>query len=179
MRLNSISNKNKHSQAELITTVLIILISIAAIALIATFVFNLVKKNLSSTDCFQTAAQIEINTDYSHFNSSSNMLYVSVKRADKDFNLTGLKITYGNEKSSKAVSLTGGSPLDKVYNLLINGSLDMANRSIVIPSVGVSKAYAIDTTGSGLASINRVSIRPVLAGGKECDETDSETIASG
>ncbi len=46
--------KSRRSQAELITTVLLILVSIAAVVLVSGFVINMVRDYLKPTDCFKT-----------------------------------------------------------------------------------------------------------------------------
>lgn len=172
-----IFSSSKKSQAELITTVLIILISIAAVALLSAFILNFVRGSLKNTDCFQTTGQFSIDSDYSYFNSTSKFLYVSIKRADKPFNLSSLKIVFGNDKTSRAVTLTGGNSYPDVYNLKISGQLDMINRTIVIPEAGLSKAYAINGS-SFYSNITRVSIFPILIGNQNCDLADEETISS-
>jgi len=42
----------KKAQAEVIVTILLILIGIAAVVIVGSFVMNLVRDNLSGTECF-------------------------------------------------------------------------------------------------------------------------------
>ena len=55
--------KVKRSQAQVITTVLLILIAIAAIAIVSGVVINFVRNRLVFTECFDTTGQLEIDAD--------------------------------------------------------------------------------------------------------------------
>ena len=166
--------KSKKSQAELITSVLLVVISITAVIVLSGFVFNLVNQNLKKSECFNLAGQIQIDTDYSYFRNSSKTFYLSIKRAETDFNLTGIKIVYGNDKSSKSVNLYSGNSSLGVYNINLDGNIDNTNLSIKIPAVGMSRAYAFDILATD--SVNYAEIYPILIGNQICDKADEEKI---
>ena len=100
--------KNKLTQSEVITTIILILVGIAAVVLISNFIIHFVKTNLKGTECLDTTGQIRINIENGHtfFNSSKNLLHVNIERTVSDFNLSGIYVIFGNEYSTKKVKIT-------------------------------------------------------------------------
>ena len=170
--------KNSKAQSEVITTVLLILIGITAVILVSGFVINLVRNNLKGTDCFQTTGQLSINTDggYSYFNSNGN-LSVSIERGSKAFNLTGINIIYGTGSSTKKVYVRNGAgSSEEVYYILPNGTI--VHNATELPDSSETKTYIIDTTSSGMSSVNTVLIEVVIDKDVSCGKTDEASIAT-
>lgn len=161
---------SKKTQTEIITTVLLILIGIAAVALVSAFIINLVKNNLKGTECFDAAGQLTIKQDYSYFNTTSKILYLVVERGNKDFNLTGIAVVYGNEVESQKIALMSGKSDSKVLNSSF-GKLD----SIKIPSPGESILFRINTSSSDWDT-KIVSVSPLLLQSSGCEKSDEKQI---
>lgn len=166
---------NKKSQSEVITTVLLILISIAAVVLVSSFILNMVKNNLKGTECFQTMGQIEIKMDggNSWFNYTSKNLTISISRGSKEFNLSKIIIVYGNEFKNNQVEIkTGGSYNDVYYN---NFSGDWDNNNLALPEASGLMTYIVSKVPINVTS---VSIVPTVAGGSQCEKVDEKDIPS-
>lgn len=160
---------SKKSQSELITTVLLILISIAAVVLVSSFVMNMVRDNLGSTDCFKTTGQININVEdgFTYWQATKNVTVINIERGAKDFNLTGFLVSLGNEQSSKTYTIKAGE---------INAQIKMYSSStanLTVPGVLGAETYNIST---GADRITKIKVLPILAPDKRCDEGAAEAI---
>jgi hypothetical protein len=159
--------KCKRSQAELITTVLLILISIAAVVLVSTFVINMVRTNLVGTDCFKTAGQIKINLGegFTYYDKNgTGTTYVSIARGEETFNLTGLLITVGTGQSSKSYTVRANSTEP-------SGSVTLYNdKSPELPRVSETRTYKIVNSGE----VTTVSVVPYLFPDRLCKEGKDE-----
>jgi ABC-type lipoprotein release transport system permease subunit len=168
--------KSKKTQTEVITTVLLILISIAAVIIISTFVMNTVKNNLKNTDCFQTTGQIWINMidDATYFDTSESNLSVSIARGVKEFNLSAINLVYGNSYSSQLLKLVGGSQNENISYYALDGTWHTEN--LKLPKEGESTAYKIQLPAG--SSVTKISISAILTSGSACDLADEKTIKS-
>ena len=171
------NNKSKRSQSELITTVLLILISITAVVIVSTFVINMVRTNLKGTECFQTTGQLSIDTGYSYFNTQTGILTLRIARGEKDFNLTGINVVYGNEFGTTPLKIRS-EKVNETTSILryiqINGT---PTTNIAIPSSSETKVYTINTSGSGMTSVNTVALEAVVGKDTSCGKIDEQTIS--
>lgn len=164
---------NKKAQSELITTVLLILIGIAAVALVSTFVIGLVRNNLKNTDCLETTGQLSINIadDFTFYSSSAKILNISIRRESKEFNLTGISLVYGTQYSTKKIKLEGTSVTGVKYIQSDGVLVD----TLQFPEAGETKAYSLDLSSFG-ADVTKVEIYPIINGREECGKSDERTI---
>ena len=166
--------KNKHAQGEVITTVLLILISIAAVVIVSSFVLNMVRENLKGTECFSVQGQLTINLEggITAFHSTSKQLIVAIERGTKDMNLTGMVIGYGDNYNFKTVEIKQDSSSSSVYYLDLTG--EWSNSNIQIPGPGGLKTYNITVE---MTNVSKVSIIPILEKGGKCDVSDEKDIS--
>lgn len=175
--MRSISIKNKHLQSEVITTVLLVLVGIAAVVIVGTFVIKMVNNNLKSADCFKTAGQITLNMDYTYI--QGDILYVSITRGQTELNISGIKVIFGTSSSTKAEDIIDGEEsniangwavLDNLGNPVL-GLLD-------IPKKGETRTYAINYVNKGFVSksVNNVVISPIMQDNVKCDKTDEQEV---
>lgn len=171
--------QSKKAQAEIITTVLLILIGIAAVVLVAGFVINMVRSNLQETDCFKTTGELTISLDSTYFDSANNYLYVGVQRGSKDFNLTGIVFTFGTSTSSKSVTIKEGDA-GNIANgsALVDNSFAPITGVISLPKQTEKSTFVINTNKSGISSVTTVSIVPVLKDNVRCDKADEKEVKS-
>jgi flagellin-like protein len=162
----------KKSQSELITTVLLILISIAAVVLVSSYVMNIIKNNLKNTDCFQTTGQLEINMDNTYYKTSDTNFYFSIERGTKEFNLSGIAVSYGNSYTTKTVKIIAGETSTEVYYYDNDGT--WKNTLMKIPQAGEKRAYKISST----SAVTKLSIAPIMIKGTTCDKTDEADVSS-
>ena len=158
----------RKAQAEVITTVLLILIAIVAVAIVSVFVINLVRSNLGNTDCFKTIGQIKIvSGDYTF--SSSNNVSLSVERGQADFNLTGIGVVLGTASASKTFELYSGA-VDKV--IMFDGSSD-----IKLPNPGEKLTYIFNVAGTSYSNSSQVNVFAIIgANKKKCDSSDEKEL---
>lgn len=163
----------KKSQAELITTILLILISIAAVVLVSGFIINMVRSNLVNTDCFKTTGQLKINLEdgYTYYNTtstSSKAAYISISRGEADVNLTGLLISIGDGQSSTSYTLKKISGSSKEIT-----SWD--GNAPTLPEKSETRTYRINST----SAISKIKIVPIIYPEITCKEgADEQTIPS-
>lgn len=164
----------KRAQGDVIVTVLLILIGIAAVAIVSVFVINLVKNNLASTDCLNIAGQLKINSDESltFYDVSEKNLSVNVERGTKEFNLSSINFIFGTDESTKSLDYMDN--LDKIYfyDLSLPGWI---NTHMGIPQPGETITYKINLSPYNLISVTVVSIVPVI-NNKLCDEADRKEV---
>lgn len=165
----------RKAQAEVITTVLMILIGIVAVGILSAFIINMVRTNLKGTECFESMGQLEVNLEngWSYFviQGGVGVVYVNIERGSKDFNLTGINIVYGNGVETKKVLLENGKVTAGVqYVTGINSAQD----TIVLPQPGESKTYNITSALSG--DITKVGVAPTV-NYVECSVADEKEIS--
>ena len=94
---------NKKGISAIVATVLIILITVAAVTIIWAAIIPMIKDNLSgSTVCFDASAALSVSRDYSCYNSSSNVTRIQVKRTTGNFDLVSLDIILGSKGTTKS-----------------------------------------------------------------------------
>jgi len=137
-----IFNMQKRGISELISTVLLIGVTLAAAAMIYAFVMPLIQSNIEqSQKC--VAGLLEI-TEYTCYNASSNELYIEIARGEMDVNVTGIQILVSGGQSAEGVLIKENAATDKVRDF--NASLPLT-----IPNPGESNTYAINMTALGFA----------------------------
>jgi hypothetical protein len=166
----------KKSQADVLVTILLILIGITAVSIISVFVINLVKDNLdrSNIDCLDVKEQISFDSDncYLKIEGGSSWLYFSISRDSKEFNLSGFNIVYGNDYSTK--SLKVNSPIvEGLFVINIAGARDSTLR---LPQAGETQVYAYNVTDYGISNINKIELAPIINDGKQCEKEDKLSV---
>lgn len=152
--------RGKKAQAQIITTVLLILIAIGAIAVVSVFIFNLVSENLGGTECFKTVAEFEIKSGdegATCYDATLSQVLVTVQRGQNaEFNLTDLSITVGDVESSTTFSYAD--------------DIDAGD----LPAPGEKRTYTLAVTGG----VDSVTVTPIIGKGKACEEGKSEKDVS-
>ena len=163
--------KKTKSQAQVITTVLLILLAIAGEVIISGVIHRMVRENLAGTECFKALGKISIaKDDLTYFNKTSGMVYVGIERSEgEEFNLTGLIISVGSKARSKAFKLKDGETVSRIK--MYDGST-----TIKIPGPIERETYVINVTGQ-LDEVQYVVVAPVI-NQKSCKEADKRDILS-
>jgi hypothetical protein len=176
----NIKLSHKKAQAEVITSVLLILIGIIAVVGVGMYIRSFLNTNLQQTDCFKTTGQLNIDLGYSFFNTTSKLVYVTVERGSADFNLTGLIITVGTAQNSKATTIKSGNAntisTKMGYAMLkSDGTIDSVN--MAMPGLSEKNGYAINA--SDFATVDLVAVTPILKDGRTCEnKADEKSIKS-
>ena len=152
----------KRAISTVVATVLIILITVAAVTIIWAAIIPMIKdKLISGTDCMDAQAELSLVADEGYtcrLNNSNGTIQLQVKRGAKDFVLAGINAYISIKGDSKA---TGKLP---------NSNLS-ANTGDVF--------YVGDSSSHNYINATRVQIAPIIRSGnveKECDATESAKL---
>ncbi len=168
MRMN-----NKKGVSTIVTVVLLILVSITAVALIAAFVVPFIKGTLPQTEggeCYSMLGKTDViagsNTCY---DTATNTVKVSIKKGftDKAVVKSFAVVLNGNGKS-KRYDLTNGVSAADIREL--SGTF---GASINLPKDGETNTYVFNVTGTGIAS-GSVEVSPILSTDKVCEPTKAQ-----
>lgn len=138
---------NKRGVDAVVATVLIIMITVSAVAIIWATVIPMIKNSLTDSTSQKVSLSIETTKGYTVFDPVTNLSLVQIKRGTDDTNLTGLRITFFNGKESKTVLESK------------------------VPSVNTMSVYSFNLSGFGTPL--KISISPIFQNGNE-GETVSE-----
>jgi flagellin-like protein len=165
---------NKRSQSEVITTVLLIVISIIAVILVSTYVINMIKSKLVGTECFKTAGQLSVNLvdGFTYYDSVNDKFYVSIARGAGDFNLTGMIISAGTGPTSTAYTIKAGDAANPTSGV----SMYNSTSTITLPKKSETKTYQIPSA----ETITKVKIVPMISPSDQlCNEgADEQQVPS-
>ncbi|MGC9309179.1 MAG: hypothetical protein ACP5D2_00600 [Candidatus Nanoarchaeia archaeon] len=100
--------KSKKAISAVVATVLIILITVAAVTIIWAAIIPMIKENIQGgQECLDAVSQVSLLTDggYTCINKSGNSsVQIQVGRGEKDFTMDNIQVTLsigGNSKSAK------------------------------------------------------------------------------
>lgn len=177
-------NLRKKGLSEVVATVLLVLIGIAAVSIVAAFLVPFVRTWL------QEGSSCVNYEDYFYFYESSDEIGYNCYRNETSYFLYAVSIGAkggSNESGSKisgfalafraigesaSVSALGGEPVNAE-----DGGLRMLNSSkdtFLIPKTGEVRTYVFNSS----QRFNRVEVQPILSSGKRCDSSDFISIAN-
>lgn len=139
---------NKKGISAVVATVLIILITVAAVTIIWAAIIPMVKDNLDrGTICLDAMSQLNIlNKGYTCFDDANNLVEVQVSHGPKDIKLMGIQVIVSDD--------AGGS--DSFVNT-------------TVPSVNGEKVVRVPYTGTARS----VKIAPIVAVGNSNETCDA------
>ncbi len=152
---------SKKGMSEVISAVLLILITIAAIFIVSSFVLPFIKKNLQKgQSCLDVRDQAEIDvtsgyTCYTNANTS-----VMIKRGNLEFK--GFLVSFTKDGSGKTYEIVSGAVLSGVK--MFNQATTLA-----LPKKNGAETYVFNTPG-----IERVEVAPILPDGTICQSVAAE-----
>jgi len=151
----------KRGVSAVIATVLLILLTVAAVALIAGIIIPFVKNELDkSKKCFSINEQISVvQGNFTCYTLSSTK--IMIKRTSKDFLLQGFMISISSGGSSKVYKIED--------NIKTSGvKMHDNNETLRIPKAGEAETYVFSLSG------NYASISPVIEGNLPCKEISEQ-----
>lgn len=147
---------NKSGVSAVVTTVLIIMITVAAVGIIWAVIIPMIRDNLgSSVVCNDADVSIGTSQGYTCYDAAQKVVAVQAVKGVNEINVSGLKFLISSSGSSVSYST------DFVFEK------------------GASKTFYINT--STLASVDQISLVPILTDGKkskECSKVSLNTIPS-
>lgn len=167
---------NRRGVSAVVATVLLILITIAAAALVSQFVVPFVKNSLQSggecvpyRDYFKFQESFSYKGQDYHYNCELNGDYGAIIKSSsgKDStNIKGFAILFSNDEDSKKVTVLSGDVAGDVKMLALPDA-------IIIPSPGETRTYVFNLNKENL---KKMEIYPVLKNGRLCDKSDEISI---
>jgi hypothetical protein len=155
--------KNKKGLSQIVSTVVLILLTVAIVAGVWATVQNLVEGRLDKTGaCYGLFEKITLNHKYICYDSVNSRMQVSISIGEVDIDT--LLVSISSEKSSKTFELTNNSQnIENVTNYPTDSP------GVSLPSKEGGKTYYV----SGIEEIpDKVEIAPKV-GGYRCDVVDS------
>lgn len=160
---------NKKSQAEVITVVLLVLLSVTAVVLVSSFVINLVRNNLRGTDCFDATGSLTISL--ADTKVEENNFYLAIERNMKEFNLSGIFLNFGSDYRTKTIKIIAPK-VDGVYLLSLNG---VPEQNLSLPQQGEIYIYLINSSDLTSFNITKASISPMI-NNRVCEKSDEKNL---
>ncbi len=148
---------NKKGISAIVATVLIILITVAAVTIIWAAIIPMIQDQIGgSTECFDASAALSVVTDYSCYNAATDTAEIQVHRSTGNFELTGMDVIISSEGTTTTVRNT--STIDE------NGD----------------KVLMVDYSSAGFANDpDEVAVAAVVKAGnteKVCDKSGMVTL---
>jgi len=166
---------NKKGLSDVVTTVILIVITISAISIVWVVINNVVGEKLEETkSCFDIFGKVEINDVYTCYRTSDEELDVSI---NTKVSLDELLVSISSKKGSKSFKLTKEGSSESFVRPY--GDNTNYGDSLRIPSEGEGLTYVVNVLTAGirpnpedLGDFLSINIVP-SANGKVCDVADS------
>jgi hypothetical protein len=153
----------KQGISDIISTILIILLTISATFVLSTFVIKFIKDQTGGQKiCYDAKDQLSIDTTsgYTCVNRDISKTYVMIKRGNENVEIKKIIISVRSGGSAKSYTIENGVTLADVS--MYNG-----DNTLVIPGLGASETYNFSgVTGSS------AEIMMVLDNDKTCQAQD-------
>lgn len=171
-------NMNKSGLSDVVATVLLLLLTVAAIGVLSSILIPFVKDRLyGSTDCtryensFSFVEQIEeVNYNCYDLDFDHGLIVKSESIINEnDQNLKGFQISFQSAGRSRAFEVNKTSGSREFWNLPYS-----SNGGHYYPNAGEIVSFAFDLS----QSYTKAEIRAVLANGKICKASDSIEITN-
>ncbi len=154
----------KRGMSSVIAVVLILLLTISAGSLIYTVLIPYLKTaTTSSQKCYYADLDI-VEGGYTYLNSTTNNLYVQIKRGDKETDLIGIQIKLSGDAVSKIVEVTNGT---STLNLS-----ELGEAIVSMPNVGETRTYVLNITALGIGKFRFVEVAPIVKVGDKDEVCD-------
>jgi len=157
MKINS-----KHSQSQIVGTVLLILITVVAAGLIMAFVVPFIKNKLpeQNQNCLDVISKVRISTGYTCYSSVNTNQSVQIHIDDVRDSIKGFIIELGGP-SSKSVRIIEG---ENHLGVVMYDGLEFG-----LPNNTEERTYNI----SSPLKPDSIAVYPVLKNNKLCDASDT------
>lgn len=172
----------KRGLSEVVTTVLIIMLSVAAIGIIAGFVVPFVKNSLQkSSECLQYDNYLTFSEESGlncYLLSGQNYLHgvsiTALNNKELAENVEGIVLVFRapNAESKTITARTGAASSE--FWMPAKTDLGVAHSDIEIPSPGETRTYVYNAS----MQFNSADVHPLLKSGRICDNKDTINLIS-
>lgn len=154
---------NKRGISTVVATVLMIVITVAAVGIIWAAVVPMITNKLSSsTSCIDAGSQVQLMTDQGYPCKNTSSLKIQIKRGPKDLDLSGVQVLVSIKGNSYSYDYSDDMPGPNEERLF-----SLSDSQLNLPS------------GISISNASEVKIAPMVTvgSGKEtCDASPSATI---
>ena len=165
---NKKAGLNKKGISAIVATVLIILITVAAVTIVWVAIIPMVSDQLESgTACLDAVTQLQlVDAGYTCVSTDGSNVSFQIKHGPKSFDLVDIQILISSGGSSDS------------FNLLDTTTLSPSPMSIEeLPKTNEERVFTIDTsTVEDMGNIDNIQIAPIITVGnteKTCDVSAS------
>jgi len=139
---------NKKGIEALVATVLLILITIAAVGIVWGAVMPIIRQNIeSSQNCYGSGLEIK-QGGYTCFDSINHQIQLQIGRGEKSINITDIQVSLSSAGTSKSFKIVKDSS-----NLISGRGIPNENEEI---------AYLINGSKLGFTTVDSASIAAIL-----------------
>lgn len=154
-------NKSKHSQSQIVGTVLLILITVIAAGLIMAFVVPFIKDKLpdKNQNCLDVISKVKISSGYTCYNVTNKTQQVQIHIDDIRSSIKGFTIELGGASSKAVRALQDDNLGVRMYG---GGTFQLPNNT-------EERTYTVNVT----IKPDSIAVYPVLKNNKVCEASDS------
>jgi flagellin-like protein len=157
--------KNKKGISNIIATLLLIVLTVVLVVIVWTVINSLVNQKITqSSACFGNFNTINLNGQYTCFNSTTNNLQFSLNIGD--IAVDGVLVTISSSSQSKSITLK--STPQQIPNLVYYNGTSL----VALPGENSAMTYYYNWSGSDTP--NSVQIAPIIKG-QQCATSDTLT----
>lgn len=159
--------ENKKGISNIVATLLLVLLTVVAVTIVASFVVPLVKNGLGGTECFKYRDFYTFEEEFGYACHTGNDYAVSIRAKSLDSQELvppkGFALLYWTGENSKSQRIINGEPISQVR------MLDSSVANLVTPKNGEVRTYVYNSNGD---EIEYVEVYPILEDDKICDKGD-------
>lgn len=164
---------NKKGLSSVVATILIVLLTIVAVGVLASYIVPMFIGNLESTKCFNYRDSFDFEEEFGYNCHNGSLYAVSVQNKvsseEKFQNIEGFKLVFVGGGEAKTVDIKEGDAKTGEIRML-NSSLS----TLQVPKNGEVKTYVFTAP----RAFDSAKIHPILKSGDICDESGSIKIDS-
>ena len=159
--------KNNKGISEVIVTVIMVGLVLAAIAIVWGVVSSLIKGELQSSECLASLGEINLNPRYTCYDTlaTPDVFQFSLSIGDAE-NIDKIIVSASGTGTTKKFELNLSGKVDNLANF---GSTQYGNELISIPEKNEGKTYV---TNFFTVKPDSIKIAPVI-NGRQCDVSDA------
>lgn len=157
--------KNKQGLSTIITTLILVLLVFIAVGIIWGVINNILKEKVDESEsCFGNFGKLEINSEYTCYNSSEKVLYFSIER--KNFELEKIIVAIYIGQESQIIELL--ETPSSIFGLTsYSGSSE-----VKVPPKNGGSTYKLNLTQLGFSrEPDSIKISPIV-NGNQCETLD-------
>jgi len=164
-------SKSKKAQSQIITTVLLILLVLAAITIIWQVIQTFTKDKLSNpTACIDAIGVLEIDEDSCYTNDDPRKVQLTVQRKLKESDIEGFDMIITTDSNAEVFEVIDE---EETPNMVMDD--EFGTTTLQIPNQGEQKSYKITTTIPNTDNIKHLEISPIT-NNKKCNPIEKVEI---